>query len=161
MRKLFPNGYKKFKKHIIKDDYCLIQLTKGQYAKVDKDDFDKLKNINWCFDGHYAVRNVNGKTHYIHHFIMGTPNQGLYIDHINLNTLNNCKSNLRIVTSSENSKNKIFPKTSYNSTTNERFISWDSERQSYRVEQRIPRIYVGRFKTLPAAIAARDKYLKF
>lgn len=92
-----------------------IELTQGQFAIVDDEDFGWLSQWKWRAHWdknaktYYACRNhtVDGK--YIHlsmaRLIMDTPN-GLLTDHINHNTLDNRKENLRNVTISQNSINR-------------------------------------------------------
>lgn len=94
-----------------------IKLTKGMVAIVDAEDFDRINKSRWqtlkrkgCnrFD-YRAMRGVrkNGvkKTIYMHREIMGNP-EGMTIDHINGNPLDNRKANLRVCTMSENQKNR-------------------------------------------------------
>lgn len=47
-----------------------------------------------------------GKKIYLHRFLMDSP-EGLIVDHINHQTLDNRRENLRVVTHSENMKNRI------------------------------------------------------
>ena len=56
-------------------------------------------------DKTYVMRKENGKTVYLHRFIMGTP-KGMVTDHINGNTLDNRRKNLRVCTKSENNRNR-------------------------------------------------------
>src|SRR5690606_33290235 len=49
------------------EGYKLIPLTRGFFAQVDNEDFDRLKDINWCYSGGYAL---NGKIGLMHRFIM-------------------------------------------------------------------------------------------
>lgn len=86
-----------------------IKLTQGRYAIVDAEDYDELNKVNWHFSSGYAIRNVslgNGKrtTEQMHRVIMNTP-KNMLTDHINHDTLNNKKTNLRIVTKGQNVKN--------------------------------------------------------
>lgn len=91
-----------------------IYLTQGQIALVDDEDFEYLNQFRWCAhktakarNNFYAVRNPkrNELTIRMHNVIM-KPGSGLVVDHIDRNTLNNQKSNLRICTRSQNSMNR-------------------------------------------------------
>ena len=87
------------------EDYKLIPLTKGKFAKVDNEDFDKLKNINWSVTSMgYAGNKV---IKYMHRYIMNCPDDKV-IDHINHDTLDNRKSNLRICSQQQNCFNQFF-----------------------------------------------------
>jgi len=80
---------------------------------VDSDDVDKLNKITWHF--HYQ-RNLSNyyisgydkatkKQAKIHRYIMNAK-KGQVVDHINRNTLDNRKCNLRFVTYTESNKNR-------------------------------------------------------
>ena len=83
-----------------------IKLTKGRFALVDDDDFEYLNQSNWN-----AVHNPNEDTFRVvgtitmSRIIMKCP-ADFVVDHINHDTLNNCKDNLRIVTRSQNMMNQ-------------------------------------------------------
>lgn len=86
-----------------------IPLTQGKVAIVDDDDFEELNKFKWYanangFKGRvYAVRSSKKRIR-MHRQIMGFPER-MDIDHINGNTLDNRKSNLRIATRSQNLMN--------------------------------------------------------
>ena len=92
-----------------------IQLSKGQVALVDDEDYDYLNQWSWqanynkSADVYYARRNhrVNGKqvTTWMHRLILGA-GKGMQVDHQNHDTLDNRKHNIRVVTHKENNKNK-------------------------------------------------------
>lgn len=97
-----------------------IQLTQGQVALVDDEDYELLNCFNW----HAIKRNrtfyarreiiINGnkrKSSKMHREIINVPN-GLVIDHIDGNGLNNQKFNLRIVTNRQNMQNRHSPASS-------------------------------------------------
>ena len=90
-----------------------IQLTQGKVAIVDDDDFNRLSQWKWCYDGvGYAYRRKtisknNSISWRMHWEIVDKPRQGMCIDHINGNKLDNRKYNLRIVTQSQNKMNSV------------------------------------------------------
>lgn len=92
-----------------------ISLTKNQKAIVDDVDYPEVSKYKWYATWNTPVKNyyaerdtyIDGKRIKIkmHRFIMNTP-KGLCVDHINHNTLDNRRSNLRNVTYSQNSINR-------------------------------------------------------
>jgi len=92
-----------------------ILLSQEKVALVDDDDYPDLINHKWCAHKNskrfYAERRANGKIIRMHRVILGVP-EGLFTDHIDGNGLNNQKSNLRVVTTRENSQNRHQEKTS-------------------------------------------------
>ena len=88
---------------------CLIPLTKGKFALVDPENYEMLMQWQWHYiSGGYAVRKPK-ESIYMHRIIMKTP-IGMDTDHINGDKLDNRKSNLRIVTRSQNRMNQHKPR---------------------------------------------------
>lgn len=91
----------------------LIKLTQGKFAQVDDEDYDYLNQWKWyakkCQNLYYAARGVliegKMKSIYMHRIIMNT-SFDLHTDHLDRNTLNNQKSNLRICSMSQNMSNR-------------------------------------------------------
>jgi hypothetical protein len=86
-----------------------IPLTKGKFALVDAEDYYQLVEFRWQVSDatgntSYATGRRGGKTIKMHRFIMDAPAH-LVVDHIDHNGLNNCKANLRLCTSAQNSRN--------------------------------------------------------
>lgn len=83
---------------------------------VDADDVGRLSGFVWClrWSGReqplpYVVRHLprpGRKTVLLHHEVIGRPEDGLVIDHVNGDPLDNRKQNLRICTQRENSLNR-------------------------------------------------------
>lgn len=75
---------------------------------MDAEDFDELNKHKWCAvrrgNTFYATRGGRGKGILMHRVIMHAPD-GMVVDHIDGNGLNNCKSNLRIYTRAQNNYN--------------------------------------------------------
>jgi hypothetical protein len=91
-------------------DY-LLNISKGLQTLIDYDDYIRLSNENnlkWnaqkCYNKFYVSKNKCNKKIYLHRYITNCPD-GFCIDHINGNSLDNRKSNLRICSFRENSRN--------------------------------------------------------
>jgi hypothetical protein len=83
-----------------------ITLSQGRVSIVDDEDYELVNQFNWYYrkgstDKGYARRTANRKSVYLHRFILGAQPKEI-VDHINGNTLDNRKSNLRIVSVRQN-----------------------------------------------------------
>lgn len=95
------------------------KTTTVAYAMVDDEDFEWLNQWSWQSakgrNTFYVRGRINGEMTSMHRTIMklskGDP---LFVDHIDLNGLNNQRENLRIVTHSQNARNRrAWGKSSY------------------------------------------------
>jgi hypothetical protein len=89
---------------------ALIELTKGAFAIVDDDDVELLSRFSWQLNCQgYATANVGiGRAHVTHermHRLIMRPPDGIDVDHINGNRLDNRKCNLRLATRQQNLRN--------------------------------------------------------
>ena len=94
-----------------------IPLTQNQYALVDDEDYESLSRHKWYANWNkgtksfYTLRSrkigdpVGPKQISMHRVITDCP-KGMMVDHINHDTLDNRKCNLRICTSSQNQMNR-------------------------------------------------------
>lgn len=86
-----------------------IPLTRGKLAIVDDEDYERLSSCKWYigvgWHTYYAVGKFNGKKILMHRVITNCPD-GLEVDHIDGNGLNNQKSNLRVTTTRGNAQNR-------------------------------------------------------
>lgn len=101
------------------------------------------------------IRKDTRKVLYLHRFITHCP-EGMYVDHISLDTLDNRKSNLRICTWQQNNFNKI----SYShNTSGFRGVIWRKDRNRWMAQISVNKhnIYLGVFKNIEGAIAARKE----
>lgn len=84
-------------------------MNSGEEVLIDKEDYSKVKEIYWYMDSRnkYVIGRRRGTLYLLHRYIMGlNKGDGLEVDHIDRNPLNNIKSNLRLVTRSINNFNK-------------------------------------------------------
>lgn len=82
-----------------------IPLTQNKFAIVDSDMFDYLNQWKWTLQMNYASRRINDNIIYMHRLITNVED-GLEVDHINGDGLDNRKSNLRKCTHLQNLRNK-------------------------------------------------------
>lgn len=86
-----------------------IQLTKGYTTQVSDEDYDNLSRFKWyawVTDGKVrAARKPSDKTIIMSRFIMGAEDPKILVDHKDGNTLNNQRSNLRLCSTAENTRN--------------------------------------------------------
>lgn len=90
--------------------YRNIPLTQGKFTKVDEEEYEALSKHKWFYNTRYAQRRVKKETGKwgsipIQNVIIDVP-IGMVVDHINGDTLDNRKANLRVCTKNENNKNK-------------------------------------------------------
>lgn len=83
----------------------LVQLTKDRVATIDDSDQDLVSKYNWTFDGRYPATYINGKKVRLHRLLLA-PKPDELVDHINMNELDNRRSNLRLASKSQNMANR-------------------------------------------------------
>lgn len=144
-----------------------IPLTRGEYAIVDQADFEKLKQHKWHLTidrwNKYAKRSArkgNKRCRCAMHRVVTNAPDGLFVDHINHNGLDNRKANLRIVTSQQNSWNKRQGKRRKSSKY--KGLSWRKNSQKWGVSICIDykSKHLGYFEDEKEAAAAYDRAAK-
>lgn len=139
----------------------LIELTKGQFAKVDDEFFEELNQHEWCLHSKgYAYRQVtvNGKQKPIlmHREVMRLAGRdpGLRTDHRNRDRLDNQLHNLRAATGSQNAANA---KVRVDSTTGVTGVSqYPGGRFIAYIKVNYKKRHLGIFDTKIEAMRARD-----
>ena len=130
---------------------------------LDDNDYERVIKYKWHYNWFgYAVGKVNGKRILLHRFILNAPKDKV-VDHINGNTLDNRRSNLRLCSVKENVRNCRLSK---NNSSGYPGVSFRKDRNKYRAYIMVNRkqIFLGFYKQLNDAVKARKlaelKYFK-
>lgn len=142
-----------------------LQLTKGEVALVDDDDFYWLNQWRWhsiAIKGKSYVFRSRKNNHlglssraYLHRIVMRTEDPNLVVDHIDGNPFNNQKCNLRVCTKLENGKNVTSHKGSSSKFLG---VSWDKQRKKWSAQltHKGKVVYSQRFESEEDAARAYD-----
>lgn len=142
-----------------------ITLTCGLSATVDADDYDWLNQWKWRATARkdswrYALRSVgprSAKTVVIMHRLITGAGPSQQVDHINGNTLDNRRSNLRIVDPSGNQANRR--KRHGRTSSTYKGVGWHKGLSKWqaRIRVRGRRLHLGVFALEEQAARAYDE----
>jgi hypothetical protein len=155
----FLNFPKKSNKYKYKNSKKIF-FKKGGYTLVDKEDFNNLSRYNWrLFESNnhkYAITCL-----LLHRFIMGKNIPlNMCVDHINRNTLDNRKSNLRIIGFPDNGRNKEKFKGNYTSRYKGVSLYRPQRKWIAYVSYKGKTRYIGLFNEEIEAALAYNNYVK-
>jgi hypothetical protein len=129
-------------------------------VSVDDDDWEEVSKHTWCVrihDGYLkgvktnVYRNGKWTSLLLHQLLMGpVPPEYDTIDHIDRNTLNNCRTNIRFATFREQTINQGMRR---NNTSGVKGVCWDKTHNKWRAV--IDRKHVGLYETFEEACEAR------
>jgi hypothetical protein len=93
----------------IEGDVAFVELTQGREALIDAADVPIITSETWqaipnIMGSHYARSSRGGV--YMHRMLMGVSDRKTQIDHINHDTLDNRRANLRVLTNAQNNINR-------------------------------------------------------
>jgi hypothetical protein len=148
-----------------------VELTQGQFAIVDDEDYEHLINRKW-----YAIKrgrdyvavchtpvtiNKNRPLMLMHRIILNLKVEDKrVVDHINHNTLDNRKNNLRICTDAENTRNQRVRNITKTSKFKGASLQKTSKLWRSQIRFNYKNINLGDFKTQLQAARAYDKAAK-
>lgn len=142
-------------------DVVNVPLPGGLVAIVDLVDAHLVDGYNWYYTPgrktNYAQRqewlgNGRRRSIYMHRLVLGNPD-GMVVDHIDGNGLNNRRSNLRIATQNQNKRNSaLFA----SNTSGLKGVSWHKKSLKWRAQigHNNKKIHLGSFDAKEDAHAA-------
>lgn len=133
-----------------------ITLNKGYVTQVDVQDFEYLNQWKWLaeFDRWgkvYAIRQTTKGKKRMHRVILNAPD-GMKVDHRDSDGLNNQRSNIRLATALENSRNARKRK---DNTSGYSGVSRCGRKWIAHIKVMGKRTYLGRFHDLQEAAQVR------
>lgn len=136
-----------------------IELTQGQFALIDDEDFPIVAPYKWCAhkigDTYYAATCAkDGRIFHMHSLLLHREH-GQEIDHINRDGRDNRRCNIRLVSRAENNLNKPLQK---NSSTGLKGVYWNDVNKCWYAKITVgnKQKYLGSYQTKEAALAARQ-----
>lgn len=141
--------------------YRIIPLTQGKVAKVDVEDFEYLSQFNWSSvrwkknsTAPYAQRwePTTKRIVFMHREVLKASTRNIHVDHINHDTLDNRKENLRLCDMTQNNRNQVRRS---DNTSGYKGVSWNKRKRRWEVRVGCKR--VGYFTELIEAAMAYDE----
>ena len=124
-----------------------IESFKKSKILIDRSDLKKVSSFCWWIKPNgYVYTQVNRKTIYLHRLLLETTD-GIEVDHINRNKLDNRRTNLRLCTRSQNNMNK----------SGVRGVSRFKGKWRARIKKDRKEIHIGVFNFYEEALVARKK----
>lgn len=148
----------RIKDNIVEFDVYDINNNVNGHFIIDKKDLQKIRYHKWRKDTNQRIitgncSNKNPRRE-LSRFLLDITDENLIVDHINGNTLDNRRNNLRVCTQKENTYNKSFMKLN---TSEFIGVSFDKSRYKWNAEIRKEyiRCHLGRYSTKAEAVYAR------
>jgi len=141
-----------------------IPLTRGKSALVDDSDYDQLRPWKWQlvgpgYAGRFDRHDGTSRLVYMHRLLMDAQ-PGQHVDHINGDRLDNRRSNLRLVTNTQNQQNKRTP--SHN-TSGYKGVCWHKRVKKWHVRITVDgkRLHLGYTRDRETAAQLYDAAARF
>ena len=140
------------------DSYVEGTCYDGRTFLIDVDDFEKIAPYSWCIEGNGYVHGNACKTKGVkqHRFVMGVYGgvSKIEVDHINHNTTDNRKSNLRLA---DRFTNCVNTRISKNNTSGVKGVYWckPANKWAAQINHNGVRRYLGTFSCFEDACVAR------
>ena len=140
---------------VIYEDYAEIVIYNNKCeeaarALIDIEDINKVAPYKWCLDRKGYI--YNAKVGRLHRYLMN-PSDNEVVDHKSGNKLDNRKSNLRVCSIQQNSRNKS--KQRSNTSSKYKGICWDKHSRKWKAH--IKHKHIGLYESEEEGAIAYDK----
>jgi hypothetical protein len=156
-KELVSERSKKFNTYDLFGEYGIGYTLKGEPYYFDLDDFYKINNYCWYKDndGYIVYKVLHHNAVQMHRLIMNCPDD-MEVDHIYHKRHDNRKSELRIVTKSQNQMNKVLLS---NNTSGVKGVYWNKKKEKWHAQITVnnKRINLGYFNILQEAADVRKQ----
>lgn len=154
----------KTNKYNLSGEYGIGYTSKGDEFWFDKDDYELIKKYCWNYNkyGYVVSYDVENKIEIkLHRLIMGVTDPNLEVDHIQHPPrreykVDNRRSNLRVVTHADNTKNHITQINNTSGTSGVHYCERDNKWIA-RISVNGERIYLGSFDNKEEAVSIRKE----
>ena len=147
---------RKYNTYDLSGEYGIGYTSKGEEFYFDLEDYDKIKNYYWRINNEEYVISLDENNVTIMHRLVTNCPRDMEVDHIFHKNFDNRKSELRIVTHSQNSKNKsLFS----NNTSGVSGVFWNKAANKWETQIKVnyKTIYLGSFDNKEDAIEVRKQ----
>ena len=150
----------KVNEYDLSNDYGIGYTLKGEPFYFDKEDYELIKDYCWYINdsGYLLSRTpIDGKKFRMHRLIMGClDDKNIVVDHINHDKSDNRKSNLRLVTTQQNTMNHGV---STKNTSGFTGVSFDKDKMKWvaSITVNYKNIFLGYFSNIEDAKRARQR----
>ncbi len=138
-----------------------VKLTNGGHTLVNNEDYKLISRYRWLASesqkGRFYVKRTTRPQIYLHRFLLSPPREK-FTDHINGNTLDNRRSNLRVVSKYQNTLNKKIHKNNKSGYKGVVRINYTKRVKEWvaRITVKGKQIYLGYYRTPEEAALAYD-----
>lgn len=147
---------KKYNNYNLTGEYGIGYTPKGESFYFDLEDYDKIKDYCWSLnDQGYVYTNIpkTRKRLAMHRLVMDVNDPKVQVDHIKHNITDNRKSQLRLVSNSQNNMNKSFQS---NNTSGKIGVYFSNSKQKW-----IPEITINKKRFIQVSMILIKKLLRF
>ena len=147
---------KRYNTYDLSGVYGVGYTSKGEEFWFDLEDYDLIKNYCWYLSNNKYIVTGSGKNTKLLHRLITNCESNMVVDHINHNTMDNRRYNLRICTQSENTANSQIAINNVSGVTG---VTWNSIKNKWESKIMVNRktINLGRYNNFEDAVKARKE----